>query len=245
MQQRNEENSRGVRLGVIVPSINIVMESWANQVLPAGVSLHAARMLMPDALTPDGIKLMDATDGHRAVGQIATCRPHAMAYGCTASSIVQGVAYDQHLREEMTTQTGIPSTTAAHAIMTAAATLGAKTVAVVSPYTAEIDKAEHRYFEAAGLTVVGGAYLGITDNFKLAEPTPEMLFKLGTDGWDQRADALIISCLNTPSHTVIDRLEEKLGKPVITSTQATLWHLLRLAGVNDKIRGYGRLLTEH
>ena len=68
------------------------------------------------------------------------------------------------------------------------------------------------------------------------------MFELGRRGSDTRADALIMTCLNTRSHTVIDRLEQALGKPVITSTQATLWHALRLAGIDDRIKGYGRLL---
>jgi maleate isomerase len=40
-------------------------------------------------------------------------------------------------------------------------------------------------------------------------------------------------------------LEQAIGKPVITSTQATLWHALRLAGVEDRVTGYGRLLSEY
>jgi maleate isomerase len=92
---------------------------------------------------------------------------------------------------------------------------------------------------------VGGACLGIADGFKLAEPTPDTLFELGRRGFDPRADALIMTCLNTRSHTVIDRLEKALGKPVITSTQATLWHALRLAGIVDPIAGFGRLLERH
>jgi maleate isomerase len=55
----------------------------------------------------------------------------------------------------------------------------------------------------------------------------------------------VISCLNTRSHTVIAALEQALGRPVITSTQATLWHALRLAGVKDRVAGLGRLLAEH
>jgi maleate isomerase len=54
-----------------------------------------------------------------------------------------------------------------------------------------------------------------------------------------------MTCLNTRSHTVIARLEDRLGKPVITSTQATLWHALRLAGIDDRIAGYGALLERH
>jgi maleate isomerase len=44
---------------------------------------------------------------------------------------------------------------------------------------------------------------------------------------------------------VIERLEHAYGVPVITSTQATLWRLLRIAGITDRLAGYGRLLAEH
>ena len=70
-------------------------------------------------------------------------------------------------------------------------------------------------------------------------------FSWGASGWNTASDALIVSCLNTRSHAVIAALEEALGKPVITSTQATLWHALRLATVRDPIAGYGRLLSHH
>jgi len=118
-------------------------------------------------------------------------------------------------------------------------------VSLVSPYTSEVDAAEHRFFEAAGFAVLGGAHLDISDGFRLAEPEPATLFRLGLDGWNGAADALIISCLNTRSHTVVAALEQTIGKPVITSTQATLWHALRLAGIKDSLPGYGRLLQEH
>jgi maleate isomerase len=44
---------------------------------------------------------------------------------------------------------------------------------------------------------------------------------------------------------VVATLEQKIGKPVITSTQATLWHALRLAGIKDSLPGYDRLLQQH
>lgn len=243
---RQREDARA-RIGLVVPSINTVMEAWAARALPDGVSLHTARMLMADKLTPDGIRDMDRTDGMRAIRQVATCRPGVIAYGCTASSIVQGLAYDAHLRHEIDGVLGAGGrgTTAAHAIVSALETIGARRIAVVSPYTPEVDAAEHRYFAAAGFEVLGGACLGITDNFRLAEPSPDTLFQLGIDGWDATADALVISCLNTRSHAVIEALEERLGKSVVTSTQATLWHALRLAGIRDPIAGYGRLLARH
>ncbi|MGI9409194.1 MAG: maleate cis-trans isomerase family protein, partial [Hyphomicrobiaceae bacterium] len=172
-------------------------------------------------------------------------KPSVIAYGCTASSIVQGVDYDEELRQEITQTYGKPATTAAHAITTAVAKFGGKSVSIVSPYPAEVDKAEHRYFTDAGLDVLGGAFLGISDGFELASPQPKALFELGLKGCDDKSDVLIMSCLNTRSHSVISELEQTLDKPVVTSTQATLWHALRLAGIDDKIPGLGRLLTEH
>jgi maleate isomerase len=238
-------DGRRARLGIVVPSVNTVMEPWAHKVLPEGVSLFAARMFIPPETTPDAFIEMDRNEGKAAIRQLSSVYPDAIAYGCTASSIVQGLAYDAHLRAEIEHDCQTPSTTAAHAIVTAAKTLGAATVSIVSPYTKEVDEAEHRYFASAGLRVVGGACLGITDGFALAEPEPDRLFELGMRGCDPRAEALIMTCLNTRSHTVIARLEDKLGKPVVTSTQATLWHALRLAGIDDKIAGYGVLLERH
>src|SRR6476660_4801132 len=235
-------DGRRARIGIVVPSVNTVMEPWAHKVVPDGVSLFAARMFIPPATTPDAFIEMDRSEGKAAIRQLSSVFPDVIAYGCTASSIVQGLDYDSHLRAEISEAYRVPSTTAAHAILTAADALGARRVSIVSPYTKEVDDAEHRYFESAGLEVLGGACLGISDGFRLAEPEPDILFELGLRGFDGRADGLIMPCLNTRSHTVIDRLEQKLGKPVITSTQATLWHALRLAGVDGRIKGYGRLL---
>lgn len=233
------------RIGLIVPSVNTVMEPWAARVLPEGISLHTARMYMPDALTPEGVCAMDANEGMLAVNQLTNCFPAAVAYGCTASSMIQGLAYDAHLRQEITHKVGCPATTAAHAILTALKTVGAKRIVAVSPYTKAVDQAEHKFFEAAGLDVVGGACLGISDNFGLAAPTTERIVQLAYDGWHENAEALVITCLNLRSHTAIEALEQALGRPVITSTQATLWHSLRIAGIEDHIPGAGQLLRRH
>ncbi len=238
-------DGRRARIGIVVPSVNTVMEPWAQKVVPPGIGVFAARMFIPPATTPEAFIEMDRNEGKMAIRQLSSVFPDVVAYGCTASSIVQGLDYDAHLRAEITHDYKVPSTTAAHALLTAAKTLGANTVSIVSPYTKEVDEAEHRYFATAGLKVVGGACLGISDGFALAEPEPDTLFELGKRGFDSSADALIMTCLNTRSHTVIDRLEQTLGKPVITSTQATLWHALRLAGIEDRISSYGRLLSHH
>jgi maleate isomerase len=177
--------------------------------------------------------------------QLASCRPHAVAYGCTASSIVQGHEFDARTRDEIRRIAGCCGTTATHAIFTACAELGLKRVVAISPYTEEVDAAEHKFFAEGGIETVAGACLGISDGFGLAEPGPDRILDLALGAWDPAADGMIIACLNFRSHLAIEAIEARIGKPVVTSTQATLWHVLRLAGVTTPIAGYGRLLREH
>ena len=234
-----------IRLGVIVPSVNSVVEAWYPRTVPEGVSVHFARMLMPAGTSPERIIEMDRTDGRHAIDQLTSCRPHAIAYGCTASSIVQGHEFDAHLRQEIRHIAGCPGTSATHSIFEACARLGLKRVTAISPYPAEIDAAEHKFFAEGGVETIAGAHLGISDGFRLAEPEPEAILDLALGAWDPGSAGLIIACLNFRSHPIIDELEARIGKPVVTSTQATLWHVLRLAGVDAPITGYGRLLREH
>ncbi|MFV0295485.1 MAG: hypothetical protein ACK5JT_05135 [Hyphomicrobiaceae bacterium] len=238
-------DGRRARIGMVIPSVNTVMEPWAMRVVPDGVSVHFARMFIPPETTAETLIEMDRTDGRSANRQLASVMPHAVAYGCTASSIVQGLEYDAHLRSEIAEDCKVPATTAAHAIMTALRTLGAGRISLVSPYPPNIDEAEHRFFETAGFEVVGGACLGIADGFRLAEPDRDEIVELGMRGCADDAQALVVSCLNFRSHAAIATLEEKLGRPVVSSTQATLWHALRLAGIEDPVHGMGVLFERH
>ena len=181
----------------------------------------------------------------RAVRQLASCRPHGIAYCCTASSIVQGLEYDRHLQHEVEQAAGVPATTATQSILEALRVLGVKRIAAASPYAEEIDRAEHAFFEAAGFEVVSSACLGIKDAFGLAAPTLRDIHELALRAWKPGAEALLITCLNLWSQGTIEQLETELRVPVVTSTQATFWRLLRIVGIDDRIARYGRLLAEH
>lgn len=231
------------RLGVVVPSVNTVVEPWFNEVCPSGVTVHASRMLLDANLTAAAVLRMDREEGMHAVEQLVSCKPASIAYCCTASSIVQGVEYDDVLIHEISRIAKVPAVTATRSIITALKSFGARRIAVASPYAKEIDDAEHRFFTMAGYEIVGSACLGITDSFRLADPTPDEIVELARRAWRDEADALLITCLNLRSHEVVEALEKELGKPVVTSTQATLWQLLRTAGIEDRIAGYGQLLS--
>ena len=233
------------RLGLVLPSVNTIVEPWFNEVAPRGVTFHASRMLLDANLTREAVLRMDREEGVHAIEQLVSCKPASIAYCCTASSIVQGVPYDDVLIHEIERVAKVPGVTATRSITMALKLFGAQRLAVASPYTTEIDDAEHRFFTDAGFDIVGSAHLGIGDSFRLADPTPDEICKLARAAWRDDADAMLITCLNLRSHEVVERLERELGKPVITSTQATLWGLLRAAGIETRISGYGQLLEKY
>ena len=68
---------------------------------------------------------------------------------------------------------------------------------------------------------------------------------MGVPGDRPEAEAIFISCGALRTLDIIDELEEEVGKPVVTSNQAMLWDTLRLAGIEDRLEGYGRLFREH
>lgn len=233
------------RLGLVLPSVNTVVEPWFNRIAPDGVTFHASRMLLDNNLTREAVLRMDREEGVHAIEQLVSCKPASIAYCCTASSIVQGVQYDDVLIHEIERIAKVPGVTATRSITMALELFGAQRLAVASPYTTEIDAAEHRFFTDAGFHIVGSAHLGIGDSFRLADPTPDEICELARAAWRNDADAMLITCLNLRSHEVIEQLERELGKPVITSTQATLWQLLRSAGIETRIAGYGQLLEKY
>lgn len=231
------------RLGVVVPSVNTVVEPWLSAASPPGVTVYASRMLIDEILTPDSLIRMDQVEGRAAVQSIATCRPHAVAYCCSGSSIVQGLKYDLELECEIAEATGVPATTATQAMLRAMQAMGVHRIAIASPYTETIERAEQAFFEPAGLKVVSSACLGIESSFHLADPTPNQIYELAMRALRPNAEAILIPCLNLWSQTVIERLEQDTGILVVTATQALLWRLLRIAGIEDRIPGYGRLLS--
>jgi len=238
------DEANRVRIGLVLPSVNTVVEPLFASVLPDKVSVHAARMFLAPDLTPKSIIEMDERDGGQAIRQIASCRPRTIAYCCTASSVVQGQVYDARLRKRIEEETGARATTATHSILAALKKFGASRICIASPYTDELDRLEHQFFKDQGLTLVHSANLGICDTFKLADPDASTLNELCRRAWKPESDALVITCLNTKSHLVVNSMEKEIGKPVITSTMATLWNCLRLSGIEDYIRGSGMLFRQ-
>jgi maleate isomerase len=229
------------RIGVVIPSVNTVVEAWFARAAPPGVTVHVSRMPISTDTSLEAI--MEMTDHEVAAAKlVADCEPDVIMYACTASTLVRGRAYDLELMDVLTEATGVPCCTTTEAILRALRLFDARRIAIATPYPEAIDERERAFFQECGVEVTGMRSFGIADNRELADPSPGEIYRLGREAWVPGSDALLISCLALRSHFIAGELERDLGAPVVTSTQATLWAALRIAGVRDELSGYGQLL---
>ncbi|WP_170405458.1 ectoine utilization protein EutA [Ruegeria arenilitoris] len=162
-----------------------------------------------------------------------------VAYACTAASIVLGNdAVTRHLNAA---KPGTPCVTPSSAAFDAFRALGIKTVSVLTPYSADVTEELAQYFQANGPDVISASHFGLTDDRDMARISQDSIIDAGIAACDPKADALFISCTALRAATCVQRIEDRLGKPVVTSNQAMVWRCLRLVGFDDPVPGYGKL----
>ena len=177
---------------------------------------------------------------------IAHVRPAAMAMVCTGGSFAGGYGYDQKLIQKMKERNGdIPTTTSSTSMMEAFKTLGVSRVALAVPYLEEVAMAEKKFVEDHGIEVVDMKWLGLQDAIEIASVPRETVYRLASEVDGPRCQAVFLSCIALHTVDVIDRLENDLGKPVVSSNQASMWRLLRLANIKDRFEGFGQLLSRY
>ena len=231
------------RLGLLLPSSNTTQEPEFWAALPADVSLHTGRVAYRD-ITPqeqDRCVLELETESRK----LADAEVDALVFGATAPTLAKGKGYDRELIKRMEDAAGRPATTAATAFVEALTLLGAKKISIGAPWSKTMDKPMVDFMRASGFEVVHSEVVGFVASIELGRVGPEEAFALGLRTDRPDADAIIMPGGNWPSMSVVERLEQKVGKPVIANNAVSLWGGLRLLKRSDSIAGYGTLLRDH
>jgi maleate isomerase len=240
---------RRTRIGVLVPPGNPTVEPELYRMAPAGVTLHFAR-LDPgdDPGEPGGAVGMEARTRAHLAGLAAPARalaalsPAVVVLAHTGSSYINGFVNEPALIERLAAVARTSAVTAAGAIRSALQHLGVKRVALGTPYPASMSAQGKAYWQEAGFEIVG--YHRLQGVINIYAESEERAYELARQADVPAAEAVLLSGTGLPSVGVLQRLEQDLGKPVVSSTQAMLWHALRVAGVRQAVAGFGRLLAE-
>ena len=94
------------------------------------------------------------------------------------------------------------------------------------------------------MNVLDAQGLGLVDNLEVGRLEDTTAYELARKIDRPDAEGIVLACTNWRTMGVIERLEQELGKPVISTTQVSVWAALRILGEEQGIPGYGRLLRE-
>ena len=228
-----------MRSGLIVPSSNTTMESEFYRLAFRWTSLHIARIKL-QKITITALEKMEE-DMLDAAGRLADAGVDIIGYGCTSGSFVKGKDHGREIERKITEMTKIPAVSTSTAVIQAFDKLCINKVSVATPYIDEINDFEEKFLEQNKIQVLSIKGLGISDNREIGNKDPRNAYDLAKEVYVPEADGLFISCTNFRTIEVIDPLEIELGVPVISSNTATLWAMMKKAGISRKLAKHGQL----
>jgi maleate isomerase len=239
----DEGVGRRARLGLIVLATDQTIEHEWRRILADvdGVALYQSRIRNDAAITPATLAAMEPRIAEAADVIMPGLPLDVVAFGCTSAAMVIG---EERVAERIgAVRPGVAVTTPVSAAFAAFRALGARNVAVLTPYRDDVNETVRRYVEARGFTVSAFATFGEEDDRKVARISEASVRDAVLALARRRAatDAVFVACTSLRVAGIAREVEEEAGLPVTSSNHAMAWHALRLAGVRDRLPRWGRL----
>ena len=224
-------------IGVMTPAMNTVVQPELELLRPDGVTNQMQRFRLggdsiSDDLSDEAAKLMD-------------CGPRALAIGLTTDAGPGGPAKLAARAEVLAGETGIPVFNASSADYAALNALGARRIAVVTPFAPEIDEVVRANTEDAGFEVVAIKGTMAPSLPEICETSLDDIRAVFAAVAETPCDAILQVGTALPVVSLIEELESRHGRPVVACNAAVYWQTLRGIGITDPVSGFGHLLSEH
>jgi maleate isomerase len=233
-----------IRLGVLTPSSNTALEPLTCEIVRSlpGVSVHYSRFKVTEiGLGAGALGQFDEGPVMAAAQLLADAKVDVIGWSGTSAGWL-GFDRDERLCERIRSQAGVPATTAVLALNELLRIRQVRTLALVTPYTQDVQQRIVENYRAIGVTVVAERHLGIRDNHSFAAVEPQRLRELIDEVAAQRPGAITTFCTNLRAAPLAAGVEADTRIPLLDTVSTTVWGMARMAGRSPAgISGWGEL----
>lgn len=231
------------RIGFVLISSEQTIEQDVFRMAPRGVGVHFTRVRMLPDVNVENLRSMAELLPEAAALILPEEKLDVICYACTAGSVVIG---EERVAKELMRAFHIrKATTLITGVVEALHKLKVRKLVIGTPYPDPVNSSMYEYFSKLGFEIINFEGLNLNYDHEIVRVTPEFLTEFAKAIDHPEADAIFLSCGGLRAVDALDTIEKETGKPAVSSNQAMMWHCLRLAGIEDQISGYGRLLVEH
>ncbi|MFQ6089423.1 MAG: maleate cis-trans isomerase [Candidatus Methanofastidiosia archaeon] len=214
------------RIGLIVPSSNTVMEEelWRN--MPLNFTICTTRLKLEDVTEKALLKM---TEGISRCSQLLKdCEVDIIVFGCTSGSFVGGKDHSKVIQKKIEEVSGTKAITTSQAVLECLRFKKIRRLSVITPYVEEVNLKEREFLKSHGFEVLNIHGFGIIENTEIGRLSPGFVAKEALKYSNPEADGIFLSCTNLKTFEILEILESKVKKPVVSSNSATLWCLREL-----------------
>ena len=227
------------RIGLIVPSSNVTMETELPQLLARHVppdggrfTFHSSRAVLHQ-VDEESLRRM-AGESERCAREIADARVDVVAYACLIAVMAEGPGAHEAAESRLAATLAaagcpVPVTSSAGALVRTLQRAGAVRIAIVAPYVRALTQLVIDYLAAYGISVVSSVSLEVADNVMVGQLDQGLVIDQARGLELAGADALVLSaCVQMPSLAVMDQAAEEFAIPVLSAASATAAELVNL-----------------
>ncbi len=242
-----------MKFGVIAPSTNTSVEPEFAWMQPDGVTNHFSRIETPDMAVTDDESFGElvriiSENTLAAIDSVKTCDPGYVVMGMSAETFWDGTGRADRLQKEFEERAGTGVSMGSQACQAALEAYSEekpiKTIACLTPYMPLGDSMVKTFFSELGYDVLKVIGLKSASPMLIAHESEDKMRKAIMELNELNPDAIVQCGTNLACVRVAAEAEKWLNKPVIAINAATYWHALRANNINDKMQGFGRLLSD-
>ena len=235
-------SERNPRIGLIALGSDFRIEKDFNNIIYGkDIDLYVNRIHCYNPLTNKTLTKMadDITEVTKEI--LPDQKIDCIAYGCTSGTVAAG--YDVIKKKVNLAKPAAKVTTPITSAIKALKKFNINKISIFTPYTKEINDSVVEYFKKENVIINSLSYYDIASDIDIGKVDQDSLFKALSNIELDNSDALFVSCTALPVLSIIDKLEKKLNKVVLSSNQTLIWDSLNQINYKKKIEGFGKLFN--